>query len=133
MVSILFKAAGIWPVIVIAVIINGVIRENLIVPIIGTELALPFSGILLAALVFLVTLMLVSFIGSSEQKTYILVGLIWVVFTLSFEFLFGYFIVGKPWQEIMQVFNIQKGDLFIVVLFITAASPLLAAKVRGIL
>ena len=133
MVSILFKAAGIWLVIVIAAIINGVIREKLIVPIIGAELALPFSGILLAALVFLVTLMLVSFIGSSEQKTYIWVGLIWVVFTLSFEFLFGYFIVGKPWQEIMQVFNIQKGNLFIVVLFITAVSPWLAAKVRGIL
>lgn len=33
----------------------------------------------------------------------------------------------------MQVFNIQKADLFIVVLFITAISPWVAAKARGVL
>jgi ABC-type transport system involved in multi-copper enzyme maturation permease subunit len=133
MVSILLKGTGIWFVIVIAAILNGTFREKVLVPVIGAEMALPLSGILLAVLVFLVAFMLVSSIGSSETKVYILLGLLWVILTLSFEFLFGHFIAGRSWHEIMQVFNVKKGDLFIVVLAITGVSPWLAAKARGIL
>ena len=133
MVGILLKGTGIWFVIVIAAILNGTFREKILVPAIGSSMALPLSGILLAVLVFLVAFMLVSTIGSSETKVYILLGLLWVLLTLSFEFLFGHFIVGRSWHEIMQVFNVMKGDLFIVVLVITGISPWLAAKARGIL
>lgn len=132
MVITVFKATGIWLVIVVAAIFNGVFRERVLVPAVGVDLALPLSGVLLAVLVFLVTLLLISFIGSSKQNTYIYIGLLWVVLTLSFEFLFGHFVVGKPWHEIIQVFNIRKGDLFIVVLFITGISPWLAARIRGV-
>lgn len=131
--STLFKATGIWFVIVAAAILNGVFREKVLVPAIGASMALPLSGVLLAVLVFLVTLLLVPFIASSESKAYILVGIFWVILTLFFEFLFGYFVAGKSWQEIMQVFNIKTGDLFIFVLFVTAISPWLSAKLRGIL
>jgi len=129
----LFKATGIWLVIVAAAILNGVFREKVLVPAIGTSMALPLSGVLLAALVFLVALLLVSFIGSSESKVYILVGIFWVILTLFFEFLLGHFVAGKSWQEIMQVFNMKKGDLFIIVLIMTAVSPWVSAKLRGIL
>ena len=132
MTSILLKATAIWLLIVIAAIINGVLREKLIVPMVGIETALPISGVILSAVVFLFSLVLVSFIRSSETKTYLFVGMYWVFLTLSFEFLFGHYVVGKPWAEIMQVFNIQKGDLFIVVLLTTAFSPWLSAKIRGI-
>ena len=96
-------------------------------------MALPLSGILLTALVFLITLMFISVIGYSESKVYILVGFLWVALTLSFEFLFGHYVVGKSWQEIIKIFNMLRGDLFIVVLFISAISPWTAAKLRGIL
>ena len=131
--STLFKAAGIWLVIVAAAILNGVFREKVLVPAIGASMGLPLSGVLLAVLVFLVTLLLVPFIASSESKAYIWVGIFWVILTLFFEFLFGHFVAGKSWQEIMQVFNIKTGDLFIFVLFVTAISPWLSAKLRGIL
>jgi len=133
MISILFKSTGIWLLIVVAAIFNGLFREKILVPMIGADLALPLSGLLLAILVFLITLVSIPFINSSKQKIYILIGIFWVVFTLSFEFLFGHFVVGKPWKEIMQIFNIQNGDLFIIVLFITAVSPWISAKIRGIL
>ena len=86
--SILLKGTGIWFVIVIAAVLNGTFREKILVPAIGSSMALPLSGILLALLVFLVAFMLVSSIGSSETKVYILLGLLWVLLTLSFEFLF---------------------------------------------
>ena len=64
------KAIGIWLVFVISAILNGVFREKVLVPAIGTSIALPLSGVILAALVFLVTLMSVDrkiFLGSESM------------------------------------------------------------------
>lgn len=132
MTSILLKATGIWLLIVVIAIVNGVLREILIAPMVGIEAALPVSGITLSAAIFLFSLMTVSFIGALETKTYLFIGMYWVLLTLSFEFIFGHYVVGKSWDEIMQVFNIQKGNLFIVVLFVTAFSPWLSALIRGV-
>lgn len=132
MLTILVKATIIWLLIVIAAIINGVIREKLIVPMSSIETALPLSGITLSIIIFLISLASVSFIGAIESKTFLAIGIFWVLLTLSFEFLFGHYVVGKSWKEIMLVFNMQKGDLFIVVLFVTALSPWATAKIRGI-
>lgn len=131
--TILLKAVGVWLVIVVAAILNGMFREKVLVPVMGANIALLLSGMLLAVLVFIVTLAFIFFIGSTEPKVYIFVGLFWVLLTLSFELLFGHYVAGKSWHEIMKVFNIQKGDLFLLVLVVAAISPWLAAKVRGIL
>jgi len=132
MVEILLKATGIWFVIVIVAIFNGIFREKILVNLIGSKLALPLSGVLLAILVFLITLIFIPFIGSSVAKTYVWIGLFWLILTLSFEFLFGHFLAKKTWHEIMQVLNIKNGNLFIFVLFVTVISPWLAAKVKRI-
>ncbi len=129
----LLKATWVWLLIVVAAILNGLLREKVLVSMVGTEAALPASGVLLAILVFLIALISVPFLGPADTKACIRIGLYWLVLTLSFEFLFGYFIVGKPWREIVQVFNVHKGDLFIVVLLVTGFSPWLAAKTRGML
>lgn len=132
MLNILLKATGIWLIIVIAAIINGVIREKLMVPMVGLETALPLSGITLSIFILLISFTSVSFIGAKETKTFLAIGVLWLVLTLSFEFLFGHYVVGKPWEEIIQVFSMKKGDLFIVVLFVTVISPWVTAKIRGI-
>jgi hypothetical protein len=133
MVIVLFKAVAIWLAIVFAAILNGVFREKVLVPVAGSCLALPLSGVLLSVLVFLVALILIPFIGSSDPGIYAGIGFLWVGLTLAFECLFGHFVAGKSWREILQVFNVRKGDLFVVVLLVTAISPWLAARVRGVL
>lgn len=132
MIITLYKAIGVWLVIVVVAIFNGMFREAVLLPIIGAEIALPLSGILLSVLVFLVTFMSITLFNSPDHKLYILTGLLWILLTLLFEGLFGYY-AGEPWQEIVQVFNVKKGDLFILVLFITAISPWVSAKTRGII
>lgn len=133
MVSLLLKAIGVWLILVFLAIFNAAIREKLLAPMIGSGIALPVSGLLLSILILLVAFVSIPFFGPSESKTYIFVGAIWFVLTLSFEFLFGHFMVGKPWHEIIQVFNIKKGDLFIVALFATLIAPWLSAKLRGLI
>lgn len=129
---ILLKATGVWLLIVIAAVINGVIREILFVPMLGIEMALPLSGIVLSIIIFLFSLLTVSFIGASETKIYLFVGMYWMFLTLSFEFLFGHYIAEKSWHEIMQVFDILGGNLFILVLLVTTFSPWVSAKIKGV-
>lgn len=133
MAALLVKATGIWLIIVPVAIGNAAVREKLLAPAIGSAAALPLSGLLLSALVLLVAYGCVPLFSASESKAYVLVGVVWFTLTLAFEFLFGRFVAGKPWQEILQVFNITDGDLFVVVLLATLLSPFLAAKLRGLI
>jgi len=128
--SILVKATLIWTIIAALAIANGALREQVLVPAIGARIALPVSGILLSVVVFLVTWCCYRLIAGRRKLTYLLIGLQWVLMTLSFEFVSGHFVAGKPWPEIFRVFNLMQGDLFIVVLAVSLVSPLLVAKIR---
>jgi hypothetical protein len=129
--SIVIKAVGIWIVILVAAIINGIAREKILIPAIGFDLALPISGLILSVLVLLVVLNFVPFIRVKYARHYFIIGLFWLCLTLVFEFIFGLYILGKSWQQICEIFNIKKGDLFSIVLVVILFSPWLTAKLRG--
>ncbi len=131
--SIIIKAVGIWVVILVAAIINGIAREKILIPAMGFDLALPISGLVLSVLVLLIVLIFVPFIGTKQAWHCFTIGLFWVGLTLLFEFIFGRYILGNSWQEICEIFNIKKGDLFSIVLIVMFFSPWLAAKLRGII
>ena len=130
--KVVIKSLAVWLLIFVAAVLNGVIRDKLLTPLIGSSVSLPLSGIILSVLVLVITYLCVQFFGEVKIETYFFIGLFWVLLTLIFEYLFGHYIVGKPWQEINQVFNIFKGDLFIIVLIVSAVSPWLTAKLKGL-
>ncbi len=118
---------------VVAAIINGMIRDKVIKQLIGEALSLFISGITLSGMVFLIAFLFVPHIGLSNPSSYMLVGLSWLGLTLAFEYLFGHYVLGKPWREINQVFNLAKGNLFTIVVFVTAISPWLVAKLKNLI
>jgi hypothetical protein len=121
----------VWVIIALFAIANGVFRENILAPVLGKTLALPISGLSLSIVIFIVTNLSFSLINGNDKLTYILIGLQWVLLTLFFEFVFGHYVVGKSWTSIFEVFNIVKGDLFLVVLVTSLVSPLLVAMIKG--
>ena len=129
----MLKAIGIWLLLLVTAIGNAVFRDKWLVTAIGSAAALPVSGLLLALLILLAAFVSVPVFNASEAKIYGLVGVVWFVLTLAFELVFGHFVMGKPWQEVMQVFSIRKGDLFVVALLSTLVSPWLAARMRGLI
>ena len=133
MVGVSLKILGVWLLMVVAAVINGMIRDNVITRLMGEELSLSISGITLSGLVFLVAFLLVPHIGVTKPSSYFLVGLSWLGLTLVFEYIFGHYVLGKPWSEINQVFNLAEGNLFTIVLMITAISPWLVAKLNNLI
>ena len=133
MAALLCKTISIWLMLVILAIVNAAIREKLLAPLLGAGIALPLSGLLLSIFIFAVAYAAIPLFNSSAGRIYIGIGVSWFVLTLAFEILAGHFVGGKPWHDIVQVFNIRKGDLFVAPLITTLISPWLSARLRGLL
>lgn len=131
MLGLLLKTVATWFVILIVAITNAAIREKLLAPAFGVGIALPVSGLLLTVFIFLIAYASVPLFEAKENKMYMAIGAVWFSLTLAFEFVFGHFVAGKPWHEILRVFDVSKGDLFVVALCATLVAPWLTAKLRG--
>lgn len=121
----------IWLVIAVFAVINGAFRESVLVPSFGQSVALPISGLSLSIIVFMVTYFSLTLFRVKSHRSYLFIGVQWVLMTLIFEFVFGHYVAGKSWADILQTFNLLEGDLFIGVLLVSGISPLLVAKIKG--
>jgi hypothetical protein len=125
------KAIAIWLIIVVAAVLNGLLREQVLTPLFGTQISLPLSGITLSLIIIVITYYLIPTIGKHRSQVFMFIGLLWVALTLSFEYLFGHFVLGKSWTEINAVFSLEGGNLFVLAVICTASAPWFVAKVRG--
>lgn len=132
-ISLFLKACVIWVVMVILAIANGAFRDGVLASQLGPDPALPISGLSLAVLIFIATYMTFPLIGKNALPVYYIIGIQWVLMTLAFDFLFGHYVLGKPWSDIVQVFDLASGNLFIVVLIVTLLAPYLVARLKGAL
>src|SRR5947199_2363361 len=98
--SLIVRAGAVWLLLAVLAIINGVIREKLFVPLFGEQPALPLSGILLSALILVSALIVFRFLGISSSAQAWLIGGIWLLFTVAFEFLFGHFVAGESLSKL---------------------------------
>ena len=126
----LLKAVAIWLLMVVAAMANGLLRDGLLNVLLGPRLALPVSGVLLSALILAITWVCLPFIRTGTAGGYLGIGLLWLVLTLAFEFLFGHFVAGKPWPEMVSIFDLRSGNLFSIILLVCTIAPWTAAKIR---
>ena len=131
MTRLLLKAVVVWFGMLLLAMLNGIARDMLFAPAFGISVAQPTSGIILCILILVVSYYSLAFIGASRVREYLGVGLFWVCLTLIFEYLFAHYVLGMPWQQVNQIFNVLQGNLFSLALLVTATGPLLAAKVAG--
>lgn len=128
--TLFLKTAMIWVIIAIFAVINGLFRESVLSPHFGESVALPASGITLSIIIFTIIYLSFKLFGKNEYRTYLYIGIQLVTMTLIFEFFFGHYVIGKSWSELLQVFNILKGDLFTIALLVSLFSPILVAKIK---
>jgi len=59
------------------------------------------------------------------------IGLIWLVLTVAFEFIFGHYIMGHPWARLLQDYNILEGRLWSLVLLWITVAPYVLRRLAG--
>lgn len=124
------KAVLVWLLMVLAAMANGLVREQLLTVLLGPQLALPVSGVVLSVLILAITLLCLPLIRAGSAAGYLAIGLLWLILTVAFEVLFAHFGAGKSWPEIREVFDFRSGNLFIVVLLVCTLAPWTAAKIH---
>ncbi len=104
-------------------IANGFLREMVYTQMMNGLHAHQLSAasfiVLFGAYVWLILLWLKPESGPEAVR----IGLLWLVLTVVFEFGFGHYVMGHPWQHLFHDYNIAAGRLWVIVLFWIAASP----------
>ena len=107
------KSVIVWLLIAFAETIHGILRAKLLVPKVGDLRSRQigvFSG---SIIIFIITFYSLSFIGPKTTSDTFIIGGIWLIFMLLFEFLVGHFIFRFPWKWLLDEYNVKKGRLLI--------------------
>lgn len=123
------RGLGLWLVILVLAVANGIVREAVLVPRLGSSPGLILSGILLSGFILLVAYVGLPWLHAQGMEL-ILIGLGWLLATLIFEFSFG-LLRGKTLNEIMAAYTFKGGNIWPIVLLVVAVAPWVAGKLRG--
>ena len=123
------KAVLLWLAILVLAMLNGLLREAVLIPRLGRFEALVASGLLLSLLILLVAVIGAPWYGTPGPNPWT-IGALWLALTLSFEFGFGRLVQQRPWPELLAPYTFRGGNLWPLVLAVTAAAPRLAAWAR---
>ena len=125
----ILKSLLVWVCFIPAAILNGGLREHVLVGAVGEKWALPLSGIILSACIFLITwFLLPRTVKALSAKDSLRIGICWVFLTIAFEFASG-LAGGNTIKELLAAYNPLTGNLWLLVLAATLLSP---AAVREI-
>ena len=126
------KSILIWASIIPLAILNGGLREKVLINWLGESCAEPVSGIILCLLIFIVSLVFIPRIEKGEPKTYLKMGILWIVLTIIFETIFG-LAIGKSFSELLKAYDITTGNLWLIVVVFMGVVPCLIAKIKRII
>jgi hypothetical protein len=126
----IFKYILLWFPMVLIAIFNALLRESVYGSFMSALRAHQVSS-LTAIIFFGIYVWLISGrwrIESGQQA--LVIGLIWVVMTVAFEFLFGHYVMGHPWSRLFADYNLLAGRTWSLVLLGTLILPYIAYWLR---
>lgn len=122
----------VWGTILILAVLNGGLREAILIPNLGTVAGNIMSGVFLSAVILTVAYISLPFLSVDRPIKLMVIGLGWLVLTLLFEFSFGLW-QGKSWQVMFEAYTFNNGNIWPIVLMVTALAPYLATKLRELM
>ena len=127
----ILKSLLVWVCFIPVAILNGGLREYVLDEAVGEQWALPLSGIILSACIFLLTwLLLPVTVKALSAKDSMRIGICWVFLTIAFEFVSG-LAGGSTITELLAAYNPLTGNLWLLVLAATLLSPTAVRKITG--
>lgn len=118
-----------FPMIFIA-IANGLFREKILRSHLSELRAHQVSTATMIILfgVYVWVLFKIWFPTSANQA--ILIGLIWLLLTIVFEFLFGHYVAGHSWDKLLHDYNIFKGRVWVLILIWISLAPFIMYQLQ---
>jgi hypothetical protein len=127
----LARAVGIWCVLLAVASVNGALRETVLIPRSGALVGRIVSTLLLSAFILVFAWLTIGWIAPRTRKAAWLVGLVWVLLTLAFEFLAGHFLFHNSWSSLLEDYDVLRGRIWPLALITTFLAPRFCASARG--
>ncbi|MGM0510732.1 MAG: hypothetical protein ACQESD_06360 [Thermoplasmatota archaeon] len=127
--KLLLYSIGIWFVFMILAIVNAVVRETVYAPKLGEHAGHVISTVIFIALIFIVVYLFLKNINLDyTQNDLLLIGSIWLVGTIAFEFLAGHYVFGNSWERLLTDYNLLKGRVWSLVPITVFSAPYLVDR-----
>jgi hypothetical protein len=126
------RALIVWFGLLALAIINGGIREGLIIPRTGDLAGHAISTVSLCVLILALAWLTIGWMHPASSGEAWRIGGLWVALVLAFEFFAGHYLFGTPWNELLADYNVLRGRIWPLVLVTTADAPYVAGRVRGL-
>jgi signal transduction histidine kinase len=107
----LFRALAVWLLIIGAESIPGTIRQFFLVPLVGDFTARRIAVFTGMILIFLITYFFIRRINAPSVKSLFVIGVMWVILTVLFEFGLGYLVLGYSRARMFEDYDITRGGL----------------------
>jgi hypothetical protein len=124
------RAVLIWCALLVIASVNGIARQAVLIPSIGEVAGRAVSTLALSVFIVILTWISIGWIAPSSAQEAWIVGFLWVVLTLAFEFLAGHYVFHNPWSRLLEDYNVLRGRIWILVLITTLVAPRLCAGLR---
>ena len=124
-----FKALGIWFILAVSAILVAAFRVGVLLPPFGEQTAHQFGTLLYLIVQFIIIYLFIRKLRIKDVKTLLGIGFFWVVITVIFEFVFGHYVMGHPWQKLFADYNLLNGRLWVLVLINNIVAPLISGKI----
>jgi hypothetical protein len=120
-----------WVPMIFIAIANGIFREKVLANKLSELQAHQLSTLTLILLFGLYMWGLFSIWIPTSANHALRIGLLWLLFTVIFEFIFGHYVAGHSWSRLFQDYNILKGRLWIFVLIWVTIAPYIIYQLRN--
>lgn len=89
-----------------------------------------FTG---SAIILVIAWFTVPWIGAGTSRQLLGVGALWLVLMLALDIGFGRYVFHASWQRLLAEFDVRRGGLLGIGMFVLFVAPLLVAKLRGLI
>lgn len=119
-----------WIPLVFVAILNGTLRVEVYgrwVPELAAHQISTVTGILLVGLY---TWLAMKRWPVDSTRTALLIGLLWFLMTIAFEFGFGHFVMGNSWERLFHDYNLLAGRVWSLFLLWVLVAPLAVFRLQ---
>lgn len=127
------RALIVWVAIAMTEIVHGTLRTLFLVPVFGDWRSRQIGVGTGSLLILGVACLTIRWIGARTRGDLVRIGLLWLPLMLGFEIAAGKLLAGFSWSRILADYDLPHGGFMPLGILVLAASPWLAARIRGVL
>lgn len=122
------KLFGVWVILAISAIVIATFRNGVLRPPFGEQTAHQLGTVMFLVVQFIIIFYFIKKLKVKDVKALLRIGLFWITLTMLFEFCFGHYVIGHPWEKLLADYNLIKGRLWVIVLVNNIAAPIISGK-----